>query len=189
MLKEKQRPKLYGCDIILQSFYLQGTTRIIKSLNQPRWIGIPKIPGHSPGYKPTSLHDIFTKNYYQMLYQNIVLEYFIIQDHHGVRENPQQIKRPEISISGMVHPNLNPTSLLTVVWHGSQEPYQSYPQLGGRFISEFGMQALPSHRTISYFVTEKRELYPQSQTMDHHNKAAGFERRLGAFILENFRLQ
>jgi len=25
--------------------------------------------------------------------------------------------------------------------------------------------------------------------MDHHNKAAGFERRLGAYILENLRLQ
>jgi beta-mannosidase len=25
--------------------------------------------------------------------------------------------------------------------------------------------------------------------MDHHNKAAGFERRLGAYVLENFRLQ
>ncbi len=51
------------------------------------------------------------------------------------------------------------------------------------------MQALPSHRTISHFITSKRELYPQSETMDHHNKAAGFERRLGAYILENFRLQ
>ena len=50
------------------------------------------------------------------------------------------------------------------------------------------MQALPSHRTISHFITKQGELYPQSQTMDHHNKATGFERRLGAYILENYRL-
>jgi beta-mannosidase len=78
--------------------------------------------------------------------------------------------------------------MFCLVWYGSQEPYQSYPQLSGRFVSEFGMQALPSQRTIHHFITNKTELYPQSQTMDHHNKAAGFERRLGAYILENFRL-
>jgi beta-mannosidase len=78
---------------------------------------------------------------------------------------------------------------LFVVWHGSQEQYQLYPQLSGRFVSEFGMQALPSHRTITYFISSKQERFPQSQTMDHHNKATGFERRLGAYILENFRLQ
>jgi len=50
------------------------------------------------------------------------------------------------------------------------------------------MQALPSHRTINHYITDKRELYPQSEVMDHHNKAMGFERRLGAYILENFRL-
>lgn len=75
-----------------------------------------------------------------------------------------------------------------LVWHGTQQPYQSYPQLSGRFVSEFGMQALPSYRTINHFISRKSELYPQSQTMDHHNKAAGFERRLGAYILENYRL-
>jgi beta-mannosidase len=74
------------------------------------------------------------------------------------------------------------------VWHGTQEPYQSYPKLNGRFVSEFGMQALPSPRTLRQFITDPKEYYPQSQTMDHHNKAAGFEKRLNAYILENFRL-
>jgi beta-mannosidase len=50
------------------------------------------------------------------------------------------------------------------------------------------MQGLPSQRTLDHFITKKQERYPQSQTMDHHNKATGFERRLGAYILENFRL-
>ena len=76
-----------------------------------------------------------------------------------------------------------------IVWHGTQQPYQLYPQLSGRFVSEFGMQALPSLRTIRSFITSKCQLYTQSESMDHHNKAAGFERRLGAYILENFRLE
>ena len=50
------------------------------------------------------------------------------------------------------------------------------------------MQALPSHRTIAYFLTDPKERYTQSKTMDHHNKAIGFERRLGAYVLENYRL-
>jgi beta-mannosidase len=51
------------------------------------------------------------------------------------------------------------------------------------------MQALPSPRTLRHFITDPTEYYPQSQTMDHHNKAAGFEKRLNPYILENFRLR
>jgi beta-mannosidase len=50
------------------------------------------------------------------------------------------------------------------------------------------MQSLPSPRTLRHFITNSKEYYPQSQTMDHHNKAAGFEKRLNAYILENYRL-
>lgn len=75
-----------------------------------------------------------------------------------------------------------------VVWHGEQRPYQDYPQLSGRFVSEFGMQALPSLRTINQFITSKKEYYPQSHTMDHHNKASGFEMRLNGYLLSNYRL-
>ena len=75
-----------------------------------------------------------------------------------------------------------------IVWHGDQLPYQEYPQIPGRFISEFGMQALPSHRTVNHFITSKSEYYPQSRTMDHHNKAMGFESRLNGYMLSNYRL-
>lgn len=47
------------------------------------------------------------------------------------------------------------TSLQTVgdihqwnVWHGTQEPYQSFDKLGGRFVSEFGMQGFPDLKTV-----------------------------------------
>jgi beta-mannosidase len=96
----------------------------------------------------------------------------------------------EWSASSPFPPQSHCSEFLTrVVWHGSQEPYQSYPQLEGRFISEFGMQSLPHPRTLASFITQPGERYPQSRTMDHHNRAAGFERRLGAYILENFRLK
>ncbi|GAA5944751.1 beta-mannosidase [Sporobolomyces koalae] len=75
------------------------------------------------------------------------------------------------------------------VWHGVQAPYQDYPVLSGRFVSEFGMQAAPHPQTIEYFLNgDQQEAYPQSRTMDAHNKAAGHERRLAGYIAENIRL-
>jgi len=74
------------------------------------------------------------------------------------------------------------------VWHGEMHPYQHLPSLGGRFISEFGMESLPSLSTIRKFITSPSELYPSSATLDFHNKAVGHSRRLMAYITENFRL-
>ncbi|KAK5147207.1 hypothetical protein LTR04_000885 [Oleoguttula sp. CCFEE 6159] len=56
------------------------------------------------------------------------------------------------------------------VWHGTQEKYQIFDHLGGRFNSEFGMEAFPHLQTIKEFVTDDFELYPQSHTLDFHNK-------------------
>ncbi|RMD41846.1 hypothetical protein DV735_g3268, partial [Chaetothyriales sp. CBS 134920] len=73
------------------------------------------------------------------------------------------------------------------VWHGSQEKYQTYDSLGGRFNSEFGMQAFPHMDTVKTFVQNEDDLYPQSHVMDFHNKAAGHERRIATYLLENVR--
>ena len=35
------------------------------------------------------------------------------------------------------------------VWHSPLRPYQDYPLLAGRFVSEFGMQAVPSRPTLA----------------------------------------
>ncbi|SPJ78226.1 related to beta-mannosidase [Fusarium torulosum] len=72
------------------------------------------------------------------------------------------------------------------VWHGIQEKYQRFDQIGGRFNSEFGMAAFPVLQTIKRFVTNEKDLYPQSRVLDFHNKADGHERRIGAYVLENF---
>lgn len=74
------------------------------------------------------------------------------------------------------------------VWHGSQEKYQDWYKLGGRFVSEFGMEALPSLKTYQACITDPSELYPQSEMVDHHNKADGFERRLALYVIENIKV-
>lgn len=76
------------------------------------------------------------------------------------------------------------------VWHGTQEAYQDYGKLGGRFVSEFGMQGLADVKTHDYYLrdtTDPRERHPQSKTNVHHNKADGSERRLAVYLNENFR--
>lgn len=73
------------------------------------------------------------------------------------------------------------------VWHGMQEKYQIFDTLGGRFNSEFGMEAFPHLSTIKYFVENDKDLYPQSHVLDFHNKADGRERRLATYQVENLR--
>ncbi|GAA97891.1 glycoside hydrolase family 2 protein [Mixia osmundae IAM 14324] len=74
------------------------------------------------------------------------------------------------------------------VWHGDQRPYQDWPVLAGRFVSEFGMQALPDTSTLQCFLKgHPSDQHPQSQRMQDHNKAAGATRRLAGYLAENFR--
>ncbi|KAK9233730.1 glycoside hydrolase superfamily [Lipomyces kononenkoae] len=73
------------------------------------------------------------------------------------------------------------------VWHGTQEKYQIFDTLGGRFNSEFGMEAFPHLATIKAFVTDPKDLYPQSHVLDFHNKADGHERRIATYLIENVR--
>ncbi|KAG8705027.1 hypothetical protein FRC08_001891 [Ceratobasidium sp. 394] len=74
------------------------------------------------------------------------------------------------------------------VWHGSQEPWHNWDILSGRFVSEFGMEGFPDIRTVDYWLGgNKAERHPQSRTMNNHNKADGFERRLELYLVENFK--
>ncbi|KAH8596777.1 glycoside hydrolase superfamily [Bisporella sp. PMI_857] len=76
------------------------------------------------------------------------------------------------------------------VWHGSQEKYQNFDKLIGRFVSEFGMEAFPNIKTIDYYLPlgkDDPDRYPQSSTIDFHNKADGHERRIALYLVENFR--
>ncbi|EKD14762.1 uncharacterized protein L3040_007356 [Drepanopeziza brunnea f. sp. 'multigermtubi'] len=76
------------------------------------------------------------------------------------------------------------------VWHGTQERYQDFDRLAGRFVSEFGMEAFPHPKTISAFLpggAADPDRYAQSATLDFHNKAAGQARRLALYLAENVR--
>ncbi|KKK18066.1 hypothetical protein P175DRAFT_0457433 [Aspergillus ochraceoroseus IBT 24754] len=73
------------------------------------------------------------------------------------------------------------------VWHGTQEKYQIFDTLGGRFNSEFGMEAFPHIATIDYFVENEADKFPQSHVLDFHNKADGHERRIATYLVENLR--
>lgn len=75
------------------------------------------------------------------------------------------------------------------VWHGTMEPYQRLPSLGGRFVSEFGMAAFPHVSTLARVVSDPAELRPGSTTLDARNKAIGHARRLLAYVGENFALR
>lgn len=74
------------------------------------------------------------------------------------------------------------------VWHGTQEKYQDWDKLVGRFVSEFGMLALPNIKTLKSCITDPAQLFPQLKVMDHHNKSNGFERRLALYVMENFKV-
>jgi beta-mannosidase len=70
------------------------------------------------------------------------------------------------------------------VWHGVMADYQDYPRYGGRFISEFGMQALPNLPTIEAFCApEDRTL--ESAALRYHNKATDGESRLNHYLERN----
>lgn len=60
-------------------------------------------------------------------------------------------------------------------------------KLGGRFVSEFGMEAYPHLSTIHRMTTEQSQLYPGSMVLDFHNKGIGHERRMMTYVVENFR--
>jgi beta-mannosidase len=49
------------------------------------------------------------------------------------------------------------------------------------------MEAFPHIDTVRAFCTDASELFPQSNTLDFHNKADGHERRIATYLVENFR--
>ena len=75
------------------------------------------------------------------------------------------------------------------VWHGSPMPgdYHQYAKFAGRFVSEFGMLSMPSRTLIDTFAAPA-EQYPQSRTLEHHDKATAGPQRLATYLASNLRL-
>lgn len=76
-----------------------------------------------------------------------------------------------------------------LVWHGLMRRYQELPTMGGRFVSEFGMEAYPHLSTIKSAITDPKQQHPGSMVMDYHNRAIDHERRLLTYVAENFNLK
>jgi beta-mannosidase len=70
------------------------------------------------------------------------------------------------------------------VWHGAMAPYQQYAHWGGRFVSEFGMEAAAALPTWKAAL-EGEDLNPDSRAFEHHNKAEGFRRRIASYWADN----
>ena len=73
------------------------------------------------------------------------------------------------------------------VWHGRMADYHEYPRFAARFVSEFGMQAMPDPETIATYIPPE-ERYPQSRTLEYHNKATDGPRRLAAYLSDTVRV-
>ncbi|KAI0073012.1 glycoside hydrolase [Panus rudis PR-1116 ss-1] len=74
------------------------------------------------------------------------------------------------------------------VWAGKERPWQDYWKMGGRFVSEFGVPAMPDIRTIDYWLAgNTADRWPQSRSMAQHCRAGSHERRFAIVLGESFR--
>ncbi|KAK4498081.1 hypothetical protein PRZ48_010737 [Zasmidium cellare] len=79
------------------------------------------------------------------------------------------------------------------VWHLEKFPYQDFPRLSGRFVSEFGMQAMPSLRTAQQFFPADDQLqdgrdYVEDEFVQYHNKCGGGAETLHKYCEDNLPL-
>jgi beta-mannosidase len=66
------------------------------------------------------------------------------------------------------------------VWHLDKRPYQDYPQLGGRMVTEFGLQSIPHWKTVKQYYPADYAFSPDAsqnctteEYMTWHNKGHG----------------
>ncbi|TPX16242.1 uncharacterized protein E0L32_003891 [Thyridium curvatum] len=78
------------------------------------------------------------------------------------------------------------------IWNvssGMLLPYQRYPDVPARFISEFGMISCPSVATVKEtFFGDDEDQHVQSKSFEFHNKAHGYEKRMFTCIGESVRM-
>ena len=73
------------------------------------------------------------------------------------------------------------------VWGRSALLYQHYEELGGSFVSEFGMQAAPSLATLQSCL-EPQDLQLWSAGFENRNRASEGARRLNAHVTDSLPL-
>ncbi|KAJ5619153.1 hypothetical protein N7510_003137 [Penicillium lagena] len=78
------------------------------------------------------------------------------------------------------------------IWNvssGMLLPYQRYPDITGRFVSEFGMPSCPAVETVmASFFGESDDRNPQSEAFEFHCKMTSYEKRMFTCMGENLRM-
>ncbi len=78
------------------------------------------------------------------------------------------------------------------VWHLDKFPYQDYPRLSGRMITEFGLQSIPHWKTVKQFyptdytfpLDDKRD-FSKDEYMVWHNKGRGAPENIAKYGHDN----
>ncbi|THH31617.1 hypothetical protein EUX98_g2590 [Antrodiella citrinella] len=74
------------------------------------------------------------------------------------------------------------------IWGGKERPWQEYWRMGGRFVSEFGIPAMPDIRTVDYWLNgNTKERRVGSKLMSQHCRAGAHDRRFAIVMGETFR--
>ncbi|KAL4862802.1 hypothetical protein BDV12DRAFT_190150 [Aspergillus spectabilis] len=77
------------------------------------------------------------------------------------------------------------------VWHLDKKPYQEYPQLSGRMVTEFGLQSIPHWKTVKeYFPSDQLLIhdtrdYTTDEFMVWHNKADKGPENMSKYCTDN----
>jgi beta-mannosidase len=78
------------------------------------------------------------------------------------------------------------------VWHLDKFPYQDYPKLGGRMVTEFGLQSIPHWKTVKQyypadynFSLDDHRDYSTDEYMVWHNKGHGGPENIVKYGVDN----
>lgn len=78
------------------------------------------------------------------------------------------------------------------VWHLDKFPYQDYPKLGGRMVTEFGLQSVPHWKTVKQYYPPNRSFsldafgdYATDEYMMWHNKGQDGPSNIAKYGFDN----
>ncbi|KAI6034165.1 glycoside hydrolase family 2 protein [Pisolithus microcarpus] len=176
---------MFGCgqypahDSFLKLVEVEAEQNVKRLRNHP---SVVILAGNNEDYQlaeSLNLVEFPARQIYESLLPFIVSEFCDIHYHRGSPYSAPGVPTADPTLGDLHQWN---------VWHGSQQPWQNWHTLSGRFISEFGMQGYPNIRTVDHWLDGRAdERFPQSRLNNQHNKAAGSERRLELYLVENFR--
>lgn len=176
---------MFGCgqypahDSFLKLVEVEAEQNVKRLRNHP---SVVILAGNNEDYQlaeSLNLVEFPAQQIYESLLPFIVSEFCDIHYHRGSPYSAPGVPTADPTLGDLHQWN---------VWHGSQQPWQNWHTLSGRFISEFGMQGYPNIRTVDHWLDGRAdERFPQSRLNNQHNKAAGSERRLELYLVENFR--